>query len=281
MPSCASLPRTPRAAAAATLAASFAAIACLVAAVPVVAQRIVLPDATGALSPGADWVVLRTAELERPSRSTDPTAEPARTLLLQTIAELRRAGRLREHALFHQPGGSAGTLRLVNAWSAAGGATAAELAEPDRVAAMRAALEPELQQGGAEVRYLGDGGAGLFAVGSAMLRFAVRRDGSDWVLRHHAVPAGERLQYFDAIWSDGDPGGEAAVDDLLRTFDGAREGSGDPVLRNMLLAGLAGAVAGVGTALLRRRRLQRLLRTAAPAGDEGADGTAGSAPPER
>lgn len=274
MPFCACPLRTPPSVALfAVRACLFAGLAWLSAAAP--AQRIVLPDATGALTPSAGWVVLRTAELERASRPTDPTDEPGRALLLATIAGLRSAGRLREHALFHQPGAPAGALRLVDAWAAPGGATALELNDRDRVEAMRAALEPELQEGGAEVRYLGHLGTGLFAVGSVVLRFAVRRDGHDWVLRHHVVPAGDHVQYFDAMWSDGDPGGEAAVDDLLRTFDGAREGTGDPVLRNMLLAGLAGAVAGIGTALLRRRRLQRLLR------EHAADGAAGSAPPER
>lgn len=51
-----------------------------------------------------------------------------------------------------------------------------------------------------------------------------------------------------------DAGGEAAVTALLRTFDGAREGSSLP---GMLIGGLAGAMAGVLAGLWRRNRLQR------------------------
>ena len=242
-------------------AAAAAMLLALLAGLPCAAQRIVLPHATGALTPAAEWTVLRIAELENAARDDDPTGEPAHTMLLATIAELRAAGRLREHALFHAPGTADGTLRIVNAWSEDGGATGAELLRDDRVEAVRLALEPELRGGGTEVRYLGHEKAGLFPVGALILRFELRRDDRTWFLRHHLVPAGDRLQYFDALWCAGDDGATAehAIDALLATYDGAREQSGDPVLRNMLLGGLAGAFAGIAAALLRRRRLQRLL----------------------
>ena len=71
------------------------------------------------------------------------------------------------------------------------------------------------------------------------------------------MPAGARLQYFEATYANADADAPAAIDALLTTFDGAEE-TADTTLRNMLVGGLAGGIAGIATAVLRRRRQQRL-----------------------
>ncbi|HEX5053122.1 MAG TPA: hypothetical protein VFZ65_15210 [Planctomycetota bacterium] len=218
-----------------------------------------LPGGTGTLTPAPAWTVLHTAELAASGRDTDPTAEPGATLLRTAITEVQAQQRTEQHVFFHAPGAVPGSLRLVDAFSSAGGAGTDDLVTAARADTIRKVLEPTLAAPGAKVTYLGHADADLYHVPSLVLRFEVARGDVRWQLQHHVVPAGERVQYFETWHLAGDTDAPAAIAALLATFDGAREQPGDPILRNMLIGGGAGALAGVLTALWRRRRLQRAM----------------------
>jgi hypothetical protein len=229
--------------------------ACLCSFASLPAQQVSLPGGTGKLTPPGGWTVLAANELAAPSRASDPTAEPARTMLQSMVGELQRQQRTGDHVVLHQAG-AGDALRFVNAWSTADSATAAALQHDDAVAQIREVLTKAMAVGGASVEPLGHEDPKLFANGSLRLRFKLQQGNRQWLLQHHVVPAGERLQYFEAVTMPGDGEAEAAVAAVLRTFDGARDGTGG-MLGRMALGGVCGAMAGIAAALWRRRRLQQ------------------------
>ncbi len=224
-------------------------------------ERVALPNATGTVMPSSGWTVLRAPELAAAQRASDPTAEPGRTTLLAAIEQVQKNERTGDHVLFHAPGAVPGSLRLVNAYSAPGRATSKDLVSPASAEAIRKVLEPTLTAPDVTVTWLGHADAQLFPIGSLVLRFQLACADRRWELHHHVVPAGTRLQYLETMHFVDDADGPAAIDALLRTFDGAREATGNPILVNMMIGGIAGAVAGIAAGLLRRR--WRLRRTAA------------------
>lgn len=221
------------------------------------AQSFALPGGTGHLTPGPGWITLDADAIAAPSRPSDPRDEPAQALLLDTLAALQQPERKGLHVLFHAPGDTPGSLRLVNAYCAHGAATSANLQSETTTNGIRDTLLATLRTDGNEVRFDGEDHPDLFAVGCVRLRFTIREGSAARRLHHHVVPAGSLVQYFDAVLQPDDAGGEAAVATLLRTFDGAREGSSLP---GMLIGGLAGAMAGVLAGLWRRNRLQRQVQ---------------------
>ena len=236
----------------------------ILAAAPCTAQRVVLPGGAGALRPTAAWTVLRQGDLTAAARPSDPRRAPARERLLATIAELQAEQLTDSHVLLHAPGPSAGQLRVAHAYAAQGGATVAQLIEENSVSRVREVLEPALRRGDRSVTFEGCAASELFGAGGARFRFAI--DGADLALTHdhYIVPAGDQLQYFDCTYDRGDPDAVAALDELLSTYDG---GAPPPRSSGALWgAGLAGALAGVVTALARRKRQARLIaaRDAAP-----------------
>ena len=78
--------------------------ACLCWSVLLPGQHVPLPGGTGKLTPPGGWTVLAANELAAPSRASDPTAEPARTMLQAMIGELQRQQRTAEHVVLHQAG---------------------------------------------------------------------------------------------------------------------------------------------------------------------------------
>ena len=232
-------------------------IACLAMTCSCPGQRVVLPGGTGGVTPSESWVVLRGTELEADERATDPSSEPARSRLMATIRSLRRDRLTDQHLLLHSEAGSGErrTTRLIQAYSAPGGATAGELR--GRTDSIREVLERELSAGGDEATFSRSGLSSTFDEGAVELLFELDGDGRALTHAHFLVPAGERIQYFDASWDREDAGGEEAVRALLATFDGRADpprGAG-----NLWIAGVAGALAGVVTALARRKRQARLL----------------------
>ncbi len=223
------------------------------------AQQVVLPHDAGMLSPPAAWTVLRAAELDAAERITDPRDEPARGLLRDRIETLRKDQRTAEHVLLHATG-EHGRLRLVDAYSAAGGTSAAALRGHEAAAQVRGNLEPALRAGGATIEFLGHDDPQVFATGSLRLRFRRTTGAASYFVHHHVVPAGDRTAYFEVAFFPDDAPAEAQVAALLRTFDGARDGA-DRTLRNMLLGGLLGGATGVMAAMWRRRRMQRALQS--------------------
>ena len=221
------------------------------------AQRVVLPRGTGGITPTAEWTVLRAADIAQDRRASDPGDGESNRRLLALLAELRAQDQLLEHAVLHADGSSPDSLRLVHAYSDQRQATTDELLTDHAINSARGVLEPALASDGAQVEYVGYERAALYETGSLLLQFELRRDGRTWRFEHHIVPAGSKLQYFDVTYAANDTAAAAAIDTLLRTFDGASEEPVDPTLRRMIIAGIAGAVAGVATALVRRRRLMR------------------------
>lgn len=222
---------------------------------PAVAQQVPLPDGTGNLVPPAGWVVLRDAQLTASERASDPVAEPGRTLLRDLLTTLARSGASAGHVVLHVPGDGAGSVRIVDAYSAPSEATVRRLQRPETIAAMRDALVAALQADKLEVQYEGHEATSLCGVGGVRLRFVLQKDGRRWLLHHHAMPAHTRVQYFEALLLPEDTGGPAAVDALLRTFDGAVDAP--PTMTGLLIGGVAGALAGMLAGLWRKKRLQR------------------------
>ena len=216
-----------------------------------------LPHATGHLTVPATWSVLTAADLAAEARPTDPKGEPGLTVLLGTIAELRTGKRENDNLLLHQPGTAPGQLRIVDAYSDAAAVRSVELQSRDAVERMSRTFQEHIAVPGANVVFHGQSTPPLFGVGCVALLYRVDLPQGSVHRQLYAVPAGERLQYFETSYSAEDLDAPLAIAALLQTFDGAAEPPNDDVLRNMILGGLAGAVAGIGVAVLRRRRLQQ------------------------
>lgn len=226
-----------------------------------VAQRLELPHGTGGIVPTATWNALHGEALAATSRPDDPAAEPGRSQLLARLGELQIRQRTAEHVVLHSPGATTGGLRLVECYSDAVMARTAELLQPATVERIRDGFVTEYGKGGVPLAFVGHDDPKLFPTGSLRLRFELGTGEQRRMLQHHTVPAGERVQYFEASYAADDAEAAAAIDALLRTFDGAREQPGG-LLSNMLLGGLAGGAAGCLMAVWRRRRLQRMAGSA-------------------
>lgn len=237
------------------------------------AQRVVLPNATGGVTPATGWTVLREAELAVPERASDPAAQPARARLMAIVNELQTAQRTDKNVVFHQPGKNDGELRTVNAYSAEGSASSAELQGEEAVASMRDALEPVLGNGGAKVEWVGSKPCELFDVGGVQLTFVLTA--ADLKADHnmYVVPAGDRIQYFECVTDADDVDAVAACEQLISTFDGAKEA--ESRVRGLWIGGLAGALAGVLAALARRKRQARNIAGQGSATASGRDGAEG------
>lgn len=224
--------------------------------------RIALPHDTGTLAALPGWTALGRDELRAPGRASDPAEAPARSMLADAVAALRERGREAESLLLHAPGTAPGQLRLVNAHSAAARIAATDLADGESVATLAKSYRATLDRPGVTVEDAGGGPAALWDPPGVAVHFRLAGEASRWHAALYAVPAGDRVQYFETTWSDGDVDGRGELETLLRTFDGARQRSGG--WNNGLLVGaVAGGVAGMVAALLRRRRQQRHFENAA------------------
>lgn len=230
--------------------------------------KVALPHDTGNLTPAADWVVLQGDTLAATSRLTDPTDEPAHSILLAITQHLQQEKRTAEHVLLHQPGSAPGQLRTINAYSAPVTATTAALQSDRAIDQMHRALEDALAGPGTKVVYHGGEKWEAFAVGGAVLSFELVVGDRTLVDKIHVVPAGEHLQYFEVQYDARDEAAPLAIAAVLATFDGAREkDSGLPW--PMILGGIGGGIAG---ALAGRLRNKRRAAAAAAAAQSGGDG---------
>lgn len=224
-----------------------------------------LPGETGKVHVVPSWIVLTAADLLLASRPSDPAADPARGLVAGIAAELKQRERTRDNLVLHQPGMAAGQVRVINAYSQPAEVTSAQLLDRDRVDELRRNFETSYtQQDGVNlVRLSDDQTAKLFAIDALALRWRIERaDASgtatpQWILEVHAVPADDRLQFFEVFYHPDDMDGRSAIEAVLQTFDGAAEPADDSTLRGMLVGGIAGAVAGMLVALMRKRRMLR------------------------
>lgn len=222
------------------------------------AQRVLLPHGAGGLQPAPDagWVALGETDLAAASRPNDPPAEPARSQLLEVIAALRAQHREGDHVLLYRPSSVANSLVLVNAYSVEGHQKVDDMLADAYVAALRDRL---LANYGNTARCTGHARTEVFPTGGLVLQFSLRQGDVDWRIDLYAAPAGRRVQFFEVSHRAADGDAPAQAEALLRTFDGASEDRDDPVLVNMIVAGIAGAVLGSMTALWRRKRQQRAM----------------------
>ena len=198
------------------------------------AQRVVLPHGTGGVTPDDTWTVLRDADLQAETRPSDPVHEPARATLFARIAELRERRRTAEHVLFHRAATASERLVLVDTYSDEIAADPESLRSEDAIDRMKTTLQAELGgAAGRTARFVGSEPFEATDPGGITLRFEITQDGRADTFELTAVPAGERLQYFESLYPSGDDDAAAAA--------------------------AAGAVAGILVAALHRRRQARTL----------------------
>ncbi|MFO1077471.1 MAG: hypothetical protein U1E73_07070 [Planctomycetota bacterium] len=214
---------------------------------------VALPGDTGKVQVPDGWTVLGAEALARSSRPTDPTDEPAHSMLLAIVEVLQEHHRTADNVVLHQPGRSPGQLRTINVYSAPGAVTAAELQSDRAVEQMRKALAEGLAVAGTEVTFTGSAKWERFAVGGITLGFELAADDVHYIDRVHAVPAGDRIQYFETHYDKSDAGADAAIASVLATFDGARE-QPRGYSSGVIIGAIAGALGGVLAGLARRHR---------------------------
>ncbi|MCR9245593.1 MAG: hypothetical protein NXI31_11215 [bacterium] len=239
-------------------------IALLCLALPALATaqtEVVLPDEVGKLTASNDWTVVTGSDLAATERPTDPTAEPARSLVQGMARLLTQSGRTERNVLLHAPGMAPGQVRTINSYSDAIATTSAELAHPDQINRIQRAYEEVIAKPDQKIVRLGDGETDLFAIPGVAMKFRLEYPERQVITELHVVPAGPRLKYFEASYSVDDLDAPTAVAALLRSFDGAREDE-DNTLRNMVLGGVSGAIAGSLAAIWSRRRRQRIMAQA-------------------
>ena len=217
-------------------------------------QGVALPLGTGRIVPAAEWTVLQKAELDQAERSTDPLAAAARTWLGAILTELKDKQRTDQNVVLHRLGSDEEHLQLIHCYSADARASSSELLSKQAVEQIRDALIQAMTTPELVAVCSGFETSQLWSVPSLLLHFRHEAAASPWRMDMHIVPAGDRLQYFESQYLADDASAVQNIQEVLRTFDGAKE----PESRasNLLIGGLAGAVAGVLTALYRRKRQQ-------------------------
>ncbi|MFT4514384.1 MAG: hypothetical protein ACI89X_001623 [Planctomycetota bacterium] len=224
------------------------------------AQGVALPNGTGQIAPSTDWTVLQQAELEQDERATDPTAERSRASVLALIQELRTEERTAKNVVLHRQGPNNDALQLINCYSDDVVESSSTLLGKDAVERTRDALIDKLSTGGRKVVCSGFETSQLWGVPSLLLHFEHETTSSPWRLDTYIVPAGDHLQYFECEFTAGDSTAQKNSEDVLATFSGAKEP--ESTVSNLMVAGLAGAVAGILTALYRRKRQHQRMSAA-------------------
>lgn len=220
-----------------------------------VAQGVVLPTGTGTLQPSAEWTVLGKTELEQTERTSDPSDQVARSALRATVAELRDRQRTGHNVLLHRLGGATHQLELINCYAADARATSTELLSKAAVEQIRDAVIAATSTPGLTTVCSGFETSEIWAVPSLLLHFQHEQAQSPWRMDMQIVPSGDQLQYFECQFMADDNAAVQNIQDVLRTYNGAKEP--DSRTTQVIILGLAGAVAGTLTALFRRNRQQR------------------------
>jgi len=216
--------------------------------------RITLLNGCGTLAALPGWSVIAGADFAAPTRPTDPSEEPAHGMLMRKLDARRTGGRQAEHLLLHAPGTAPGSLRLVDAWSAGFSVSSEDLQKPEAAITLQKELEAALASPGVTATFVAVERPQVFAIGTLALSFELAAGPHKWHVVHHVVPAGDRVQYFETTWLDGDVDARGEIETLLRTFDGAAQGRGVDFWKATLLGGGAGALAGMLMHARRRRR---------------------------
>lgn len=224
------------------------------------AQGVALPNGTGQLAPATEWTVLQQADLELEQRATDPKPDSSLATVLAVIEDLRTKERTAQHVLLHRQGSNDKALQLVNCYSADVAESSSTLLSKVAAEETRDAMIAALSNNERQVVCSGFETSQLWAVPSLLLHFEHESSATPWRLDTYIVPAGNRLQYFECQFMAGDTTAQSNIENVLTTFDGAKE----PQSRtsSLMAVGLAGAVAGTITALYRRKRQQQRMSAA-------------------
>lgn len=239
---------------------------CLLLSASLAAQGVTLPHGTGTLTPPAEWTVLQAAELGQKERATDPEAPISRAILQSAIGDLQTKGRTAENVLLHRQGPGTDELQLINCYSAEVVATSEELLAKTAVEQIRDAVIEATSTADLKVQCTGYETSQIWEIPSLVLHFEHDDTSSPWRSDMHIVPAGDHLQYFECQYMVTDTSAPTNIRAVLETFDGAKEP--ESRVSNLLIGGLAGAVAGTLTALWRRRRQQQHMAAAGTAPSE-------------
>lgn len=185
------------------------------------AQQIDLPGGTGRLTPAAEWTVLRAPDFALAERPSDPKDEFARAMLITIIDEARQRKLEQAYVVLHAAG-PAGELRLVSAQRAEFRTRRDDLSDQRYVDGLRDGIVSRYEAGGVKVKFVGHVDPQLWTAGSLRVRFDMQTEAFRWYMDMHQVPAGNSTLLFQTVHLPADAGAEAAIDALLRTFDGAK-----------------------------------------------------------
>lgn len=226
------------------------------------AQSVTFPSSSGQIQPGSGWTILQASELDAAERQTDPTGTTSGALLRDLVTELQSTERTGEHVILHQTGDNDDSLRLINSYLAPVRASSSELLSKASVDQLRDALANALSTPEVTVTCTGAETSQLWSVPSLLLYFQHENADLPWRMEVFVVPEENQLRYFECQYFADDLGATQNIEEVLRTFNGAAE----PTNRssNMVIGGIAGAVAGVMTALFRRRRQHQKMTAAGP-----------------
>jgi hypothetical protein len=244
------------------------ALAALVVGGSVAAQEIALPFASGKITVAAGWTVLGAKELAEEARDSDPVAGTAKVQLLGLVADLRAKNRTDQHLILHRSGLNPEQLQMINCYSTDEVPSSEELVAEEAASKMSQVLATEIGGQDLAITCTGHEVSEMFAIKSLLMHFAMAEPASAWRMDVLVVPSGDRLQYFESQYLADDAQAIANIDAVLRTYDGAKEP--DTRVSNLLIGGLAGAVAGILTALFRRRRHMRIQGHLTQTGSEAA-----------
>lgn len=220
-------------------------------------ERIPLPPGQGSLARTPGWTALAGPDLEAASRPTDPTDAAARATLLGAIQATRTQKGNYVHVLLHSSQPGTGALRLINAYAVPGGMSSQDVQSAAHLEEAKKAFADSLAGPGVTVNFVGSDTPALFAIGCLALHFEITAPEVHAFPDYYFVPANNQVQVFETWRLANDVDARGEIESMLRTFDGAKEGGQDPILRGMLIGGAAGAFAGLLSARRRRRRAQQ------------------------
>jgi len=230
--------------------------------------QVELPHATGTLTVPEGWTVLGAEELAKESRESDPKGGIASMQLSGLVSELKANNRLDEHVILHRFGDKPDMLQMINCYSSEDMAISEELVGDEKAKEMSDALAKAIGGGDIDVECTGYETSEMFAIKSLVMHFAIAKSDSKWRMDVYAVPSGIRLQYFEAQYLADDSSALTGIETIIASYTGAKEG--ESRISNMMIAALAGAVAGILTAVLRRRRQMRAQGNLTATGSEAA-----------
>lgn len=230
--------------------------------------QVELPHATGTLTVPEGWTVLGAEELAKETRETDPKGGIASMQLTGLVDSLKADNRQDEHVILHRFGEQPDMLQMINCYSADDMAISEELVADDNAKKMSEALAKAIGGGDIDIACTGYEVSEMFAIKSLLMHFALAGNDSQWRMDVYAVPSGERLQYFEAQYLENDSTALAGIETIIASYTGASEG--ESRISNLMIGGLAGAVAGILTAVMRRRRQMRVQGNLTATGSEAA-----------